>query len=399
MTQDLFRSIPRLPSPCAHRAPSRTRVRLIVAIATLALALAACSRQPPPPRDDQSDYAVPVAARPAERGSLRAVVRASAVVVPADGAEFVLVAPEPARILELTKVVGDAVSSGEMLVRFELTGATEDLARQRAELARVQAQVENARAAHARVRDFVARGLVPRLELDAAERELADAQSTAERTQAAFTAAERAVARAIVRAPFSGVVATRLHNPGDLVQAAVTDPILRIVDPSRMEVVASVEAADAARVLPGASARMAHPTDGSSIPLSLTGRLAGSAGGTVLVRLVSASPLAMTVDTRVAVEIDAEERTDVVFVTPEMLLQDRGQTIVMIAAGDRAERRVVTTGVTTDVHVEITSGLRAGELIITQGHVGLQDGTMITVAVTAAEHSPGHEAGPGPLRR
>jgi hypothetical protein len=55
---------------------------------------------------------------------------------------------------------------------------------------------------------------------------------------------------------------------------------------------------------------------------------------------------------------------------------------VMVAAGDRAARRPVTTGIATDAGVEVTSGLRAGELVITQGHIGLADGAAISVAVS-----------------
>ena len=41
--------------------------------------------------------------------------------------------------------------------------------------------------------------------------------------------------RATVRATFDGVVAKRMHNPGDLVEATSGDPVLRIIDPRRLE--------------------------------------------------------------------------------------------------------------------------------------------------------------------
>src|SRR5207344_683489 len=63
-------------------------------------------------------------------------------------------------------------------------------------------------------------------------------------------------ARSVVRATFDGLVAKRLHNPGDLVDAAASDPVLRVIDPRRLEVVASVPLADAARVMEGAVARL-----------------------------------------------------------------------------------------------------------------------------------------------
>jgi RND family efflux transporter MFP subunit len=353
---------------------------LLCAAATL---LPSCRREPAADQANQQPSAVPVAAQPARTSSMRAVIQASGVIVPAEGAEFVLIAPESARLIEVAKSPGDAVASGDALVRFELAGAVQDLARQRAELAAVQAQVENARAGQSRTRDLVARGLIPRIDLDRADRELADAQQAFDRATTLFKAAEAAAGRAVVRAPFAGIVAARLHNPGDLVQPTATDPILRIVDPARVEVLASVAAIDAPRVLPGATARMSNPAGGGSLRLTVAGRSPVSpATGMASVRLVPAEPVTAAVDTAVAVEIDAEERSGVVFVAPELIVKgDDGTLAVMIANGDRAERRPITIGITTDSGIEITSGIRPGELLITQGQIGLADGAVISVVV------------------
>jgi multidrug efflux pump subunit AcrA (membrane-fusion protein) len=82
----------------------------------------------------------------------------------------------------------------------------------------------------------------------------------------------------------------------------------------------------------------------------------------------------------VEIDIDAEERTDVVLVPAEALVHEGGSPSVMIANGGRAERRAVTTGLQDDQHVEIMTGVRAGEMVITRGQLGLADGTAISVA-------------------
>jgi membrane fusion protein, multidrug efflux system len=89
----------------------------------------------------------------------------------------------------------------------------------------------------------------------------------------------------------------------------------------------------------------------------------------------------LAVDTRVDVDIDAEERVDAVLVPVEALIHDGGETVVMIAADSRAQRRVVMTGIQDQHRIEIRSGVRAGELVITRGQIGLADGTAISVAV------------------
>src|SRR3954471_12544370 len=115
--------------------------RFTVLVATLLVAITAaagCKRTPPRPAAVEEVTVVPVAAETAQTGRLRAVVHASGVVTPADRAEFLAVAPEPARILEITKAEGDAVAGGDVLVRFEMPSATQELARQQAEVQRAQ---------------------------------------------------------------------------------------------------------------------------------------------------------------------------------------------------------------------------------------------------------------------
>jgi membrane fusion protein, multidrug efflux system len=216
-----------------------------------------------------------------------------------------------------------------------------------------------------------------------AGRELSEAQAELDRAVAAQKAADGAAGRAIIRAPFDGIVATRLHNPGDLVQAAATDPVLRVVDPRRLEVTASVPRADSPRVLPGATARAPSPADGQPVRLTVApqGVSSPAGDGGVTVRLLFVDAAAIPVDSRVDLEIDAEERADVVFVPPEAVVRAGGETVVMVANGSAAERRAVTTGIAEENRVEIRTGLRAGELVITRGQLGLVNGQAISVSV------------------
>jgi RND family efflux transporter MFP subunit len=343
--------------------------------------LTGCDRAAAPPAALDGTI-VPVAATPAIVGSVRSSVHASGVVQPADGAEFFVVAPETARLIEAPRGEGDLVASGDVLARFELTVATQEAARHRAEVARLTAETERARQAYARTSEFVDRGFVPRRDRDDAQRQAADAEAALDRATAALAAAETALTRAVVRAPFAGLVAARLHAPGDLVQGAATDPVLRLVDPLRLEIAATVDEADAARVVPGATARTTHPADGSPVPLTVSSvpqRQATPSGAAV--RLTFQTPAVVPVDSRVDIEIDAEERDGVVFVPEEAVVSMAGERTVMVAAGDHAERRRVTTGAVVRGRIEIAGGLRAGELVITRGHVGLSDGAAISVAV------------------
>ena len=355
----------------------------------LAIAVAGCRRDSPRVVERQ-DTVVPVGAVAAQRAAIRAVLHVSGIVVPAQGGEFLVLAPEPTRLVDVMKTAGDMVKSGDILARFDLPSATQNVSRLSAELAAAEAQLENTRANRERVRGFVERGLVARRDLDAAERDLVEAQDSVNRARAAMAAAQAGAGRAVVRAPFDGIVVTRAHNPGDMV-VSTTDPIMRIVDPRRLEVVASIPRQDQSRVVTGATARVAAAGT-EQVRLTVAGRvtdLSAEAGAktappaeadAVAFRLIFAQPSKLAVDMPVQLDIDAEERTDTVLIPTEALIRDGNEAVVFVAAESRAERRRVKTGIEDAARTEITEGVRAGELVITRGHVGLSDGAAITVA-------------------
>jgi multidrug efflux pump subunit AcrA (membrane-fusion protein) len=150
---------------------------------------------------------VPVVTRPAVRGTIRPLVVASGTVRPAAGAELLVTAPQTARIAEMPRGVGDAVAKGALLVRFDIPSLAVDASDRRSALASAEARLTNARAAAERIRGLFQRGIAARKELEDAERELADAEASLAAARTAREASGELAARAVVRAPFSGVVA------------------------------------------------------------------------------------------------------------------------------------------------------------------------------------------------
>jgi cobalt-zinc-cadmium efflux system membrane fusion protein len=367
-------------------------VSVVCCLAVLAGSLVAPScRRDTPKVVERQETVVPVGAVAAQRAAIRAVLHVSGIVVPAQGGEFLVLAPEPTRLVDVMKAAGDVVKSGDILARFDLPSAAQNVSRLSADVAAAEAQLENTRVNRDRVRGFVERGLVARRDLEAAERDLVEAQDALTRARAALAAAQAGAGRAVVRAPFDGIVVARAHNPGDMV-VSTTDPILRIVDPRRLEVIASIPRQDQSRVVTGATARVA--TAGTEqVRLTVAGRVtdlsaeprgqpeaSAANADAVAFRLVFAEPSTLAVDMPVQLDIDAEERTDTVLVPTEALVRDGNEAAVFVAAESRAERRRVKTGIEDAARTEIIEGVRAGELVITRGHVGLSDGAAITVA-------------------
>lgn len=355
--------------------------------ASMVCAVAAAGCGQPATEEVATETVVPVTTAPAEVGNIRSVIHATGDVNPAPNAELVVVAPEPARITEITKAEGDRVRRGEVLVRFEIPTLNADAISKSAEVTAAAARLENARANQARLKDLFDRGVASRKEGEDADREVADAQAALSQAQAGRNSSQTLASRQTVIATFDGVIAKRFHNPGDFVDASASNPVLRVIDPARLQVDASVPISDLSRIVIGASGRLLTPTGEPPLPLKVASRPAAVEPGTAAapVRLTFVARHSLAVGTPVEVEIDAEEHTNVVLVPAEAIVREGEETAVFVAAGDKAERRAVVVGIVDAQHAEIREGVKAGEQVIVHGQAGLPDWAAITTERPAAE--------------
>ena len=257
------------------------------AASLLVLGAAACHKAAP--EETATTAAVPVEVAVAQLGTIRAVVAATGTADPLPGADWIIIAPQPARVAVITKAEGDRVRKGELLVRFDAPPLLADLATRSGELAAARARLENARKNEARLAGLLERGIASRKEVEDAQKELREADAAVRQSSGTRAVAADLAAQAIVYARFNGIVAHRSHNPGDIVEAAASDPVLRVVDPTRMQVTASVPVADLVQIAVGQPGKVLVPSaDEDSVePATVISRPASVdvATGTAVVRL------------------------------------------------------------------------------------------------------------------
>jgi RND family efflux transporter MFP subunit len=339
---------------------------------------AACRRSAT--SDTQADPAVPVVAERVELGSMRGTISATGVVTTLPGATHAVVAPQAAQIAEITRDVGAEVKSGEVLVRFEFPSLKAESAVAAATIRAAELRLKQAQLAQTRVRSLLERGAASQREMESADQEAAIAEGELTAANAAMNATQARGQNTIVRAPFDGVVTERRHQPGDVVQASDADPILVLINPRDVQVTATVGVDDLARFATGATAHAIAERTAVTQLLRVASKPAPDPGAkTAAVVLRFDSPTELAPGTQVGIEIDAEQRTNVPVVPAIAVLIDGVTQYVMIAAGNEAQRRAVVTGLVDAEKVEIRSGVKVGELVITQGHTSLKDGAAITM--------------------
>ncbi len=357
------------------------------------LALPACHKASP--EAVATVEAVPVTTATAEGGPIRAVVAATGQVKPAAGAELLVAPPQDARIAELTKGAGDRVRRGELLVRFQIPSLEADAATRRSDLARAQAQLDTARKNLDRLSGLLQRGIASRKEVEDAQRDVKQGEATVAEARSTTTAAAELAGRAVVRAPFDGVVVGRSRQTGDVVSPGAPDPILRVIDPSRLQVEAAVPAGDLGRIAAGSPARVR----GAGFPDEAAHLVArppsvDPTSGTALVRLAFDSPTRRPAGLAAEVEIYGPERRAAVLVPADALVQEGTETYLFVVDGQKkAHRRPVQVGVVAGGKAEITSGVTAGEPVVVRGQTALPDGATVEATDSAETDKPEPAAG------
>jgi membrane fusion protein (multidrug efflux system) len=346
------------------------------------LVLAGACRREPPAEPQTAGNTVGVATAVATSQPLRDVIVAEGLVVPAAEADFAVVAPEPALVADIPKTVGDTVAVGDLLARFDIPSITELVTARERELSEATVRLEAARAHAARQQSLSERGLIPRNQLEASIAAIDPAERALAAAKAQMDVARQAQERAVVRARFAGVVARQFHQVGDYVAGGENDPVLRVVDPERIEVLVPVPAAQAVRIAAGIPAIV--QAAGVLDPIAATVSpqpLLSQPGGTVTdVRLSLAGKPAIAVDTPVRAEIVFAERPETV-VVPSLAVQrdDTGAFVMMAGPDGIARRRTVQVGLVAAARTEILAGVSPGERVIVKPLEQVGDGTAITI--------------------
>jgi membrane fusion protein, multidrug efflux system len=354
-------------------------VAVVACVVVLGVAAPGCRRASGAGDDNSGVEPVGVAVEVASQQTLRLTARGAGIVVPTDAGDWSISASELGRILELPKAEGDAVQSGDVLVRFEYgSTATESSARE-SDVSAASSRLDAARAQLAKVSALYERGFVSRSEYEAAKSAVTAAELDVNRATRQLDTVKEAADRATVRARFPGIVAKVFHHEGDLVNPSPLDPVLRVIDPTHLEVSLSVPMQEAAQVQPGMPATIVSANGAEPGAVLLRSPADDPHATTETLRLSFAQPTTLPVESPVQAEILIAERKDVVTLPSAAILHgEDGGSFVMVAVDGRAHRRDVRLGLRSRERVEIAAGVTAGDRVIVKGPADVAEGAPVS---------------------
>jgi RND family efflux transporter MFP subunit len=236
-------------------------------------------------------------------------------------------------------------------------------------------------------------GLLTRQAMDDArtQKEAAAARIAAAKAQVAIAGEDVAhattrLSKAVIRSPFDGAVAERLVSEGDLV-GEMQKVVFRLVDNRLLELTVSVPSTEMAALRVGQPVRFSTDAfPGKEFNGTVAHINPSVSPGDRSVRVIAEVrnvPEVLKGGLFVKGRIVTGGRKGVVQVPRAALLSwnvaaRKGE--VFVVDNNVARRRGVTTGAVQGDSVEIPSGLRSGETVVTRGAYLLSDGDAVKIA-------------------
>lgn len=330
-------------------------------LALLILAVAGCHKPAPPPAAQQLP-AIAVSVKAVENrphiafeeavGTVRSKLRAT-------------ISPKVSgRVEQLLVVPGQSVTAGQLLAQID---ARDIQARLEQALA-VKKQTEGELK---RMVSLVQAGTISQAEYDRVEMQAGVAGGQVKEMQTLLGFAK-------ITAPFAGVITRKISDVGDL--AAPGQALLEMEDPATLRLEADVPEALIDRVKMGAKLSVRI----SALPQSVEGVVSeldpvgdpNSRTFKVKLDLPPQAGLRSGAFGRVSVPVD--ETTTLRVPVPSVVV--RGQMeIVFVVVQSKAQLRLVKTGKQFGGEVELVSGVKAGEMVVTESASQLVDGQPVTL--------------------
>jgi membrane fusion protein (multidrug efflux system) len=329
----------------------------------------AVSAQGGPPRD----RSITVETLVVEPSILRTTVKAVGTVL-AD-ASAMLRAEIPGQIIKLHFDDGQPVIKGEPLFSIEATVLE-------AEANEARANAEQSEAAFDRAKELIDDRLISATDFDSA-------RANYNVSIARLLSSQARLSKTVIRAPFDGFVGLRKINIGDY--ATIGQELVDVVrlDPLRVEF--SVPETLLAQIRPEQTIDVsigAFPGEIFHGVITAIAPQIDVTGHSVAIRARLPNPdLKLRPGLFAQVSVTLAVKSDALMI-PEQAIWPIGQTkTVFVVENAKAIQKTVTTGQRKPGQVEISSGLVAGEEIVTAGQMKIFDGAAVqTIPATGIVH-------------
>ncbi|MES1151577.1 MAG: efflux RND transporter periplasmic adaptor subunit [Dongia sp.] len=289
---------------------------------------------------------------------------------------------------------GQEVKAGDELFRIDDREAQAALKQAQANLGKDQAQLTNFQRELARLTPLAAKNFTTKQDLDTASTNVATMQATIAADQAAIDAAKVTLSYTIIRAPIAGRIGTIALKLGNSVRAADSTPLVTINQLQPILVAYSVSQEDMSELQRAMAAG----------PVAVSARIPDSSApvqqGTVSYMENAIDPATNTLSVKAQfpntdevlwpsqfVNVTMVVRVDpnaIVVPAAAVQVNQDGSYVWVVKADETVEMRKVTVARQIGEETVLNDGVKAGEQVVTDGQLRLEQGTKVDAAPPAA---------------
>ena len=277
---------------------------------------------------------------------------------------------------------GDAVTANKMVVALDPTDYKLALSEARANLLSVKARYAAAKNSFLRAGELLPEKVITTEAYEKIEAEYKATQAAVSQAEAAVDINQRRLDKTVIKAPFDGLVTSRLVEKGQNIN--VGDPVMAIADMQSMRVKIHVNEQDYVYLDKDDTVTVlveAYPDASFSGKVDRIGVKADPNTNTFEVEILVANPnLVFKAGLTATVNITIDEIEDAIMIPQSCILfRKNRQEVFLVKDGNRVVVREVKLGRTDGSSVRIVKGLSPGDKLVTTGGQYLKDGDSVVM--------------------
>ncbi|MDP8248512.1 MAG: efflux RND transporter periplasmic adaptor subunit [Candidatus Tritonobacter lacicola] len=223
------------------------------------------------------------------------------------------------------------------------------------------------------------------LEAGPTKTEIGVAQAVVDEAAAKLALAQAKLDECLLRAPFAGVITQVFVRPGDL--ATPREPLLKMMDPSSLVVRAGLPESCAADIRKGTEAVVrldAYRGKTFSARIERVYPRLEQDSRTRIIEAKLIEPVKLIPRLFARISVQGRVADDAVVVPDAAIVTTpRGHKVVYVVNEGKASMRKVTIGLEQGQRVQVTDGVRAGEMVVIAGNLNLKDGAKVQLVKAA----------------
>ena len=268
---------------------------------------------------------------------------------------------------------GADVASGALLYRIDAKDYQAAFAQARAQLAVANASLRYARVSNGRNQVLARDGWVPRDTADQTSSTFNQSQATLASNDAMLNQAALNLSRTEVRAPFAGRISASQVFQGSLISVAGAtlntlvqlDPIYVSFNPAEANLAAITREQVRAPIQTSVTVDGGKPNHTGGV--TFIDNQVSQSTGTILLRATIANPdHGLLPGQYVTAQLHLGDLDGAILIPQNTVVATQiGRTVMVVAAGNKVEQRIVTLGDSYGENVVASTGLKAGDQVIT----------------------------------